>query len=123
MIKCQPIIAVHDVEKSSKWYQELLGCQSMHGGGEFEMLGDERNEVFLCLHKWALDNHPTMANPETPADNGLILYIQVNDLESTWQKAKDLGAKVEVEPHLSVNSHKREFSVRDLDGYYVTVTA
>ena len=28
----QPLIAVLDVEASSRWYQRLLGCQSAHGG-------------------------------------------------------------------------------------------
>ena len=28
----QPLIAVTDVEASSRWYQRLLGCESAHGG-------------------------------------------------------------------------------------------
>jgi hypothetical protein len=28
----QPLIAVTDVEASSRWYQRLLDCQSAHGG-------------------------------------------------------------------------------------------
>jgi hypothetical protein len=30
----QPLIAVTDVEASSRWYQRLLGCKSAHGGAE-----------------------------------------------------------------------------------------
>jgi catechol 2,3-dioxygenase-like lactoylglutathione lyase family enzyme len=32
----QPMIAVTDVEASSRWYQRLLGCESAHGGPEYE---------------------------------------------------------------------------------------
>ena len=32
----QPLIAVSDVENSSRWYQCLLGCASGHGGKEYE---------------------------------------------------------------------------------------
>ncbi len=32
----QPLIAVKDVEASSRWYQRLLGCRSAHGGREYE---------------------------------------------------------------------------------------
>jgi hypothetical protein len=28
----QPLICVRDVEASSRWYQQLLGCRSDHGG-------------------------------------------------------------------------------------------
>jgi catechol 2,3-dioxygenase-like lactoylglutathione lyase family enzyme len=34
----QPLIAVRDVAASSRWYQALLGCESAHGGHEYEML-------------------------------------------------------------------------------------
>ena len=33
-MKPQPLIAVADVEASSRWYQELLGGKSGHGGAE-----------------------------------------------------------------------------------------
>jgi catechol-2,3-dioxygenase len=59
MIKIDPIIAVKDVEASSKWYQSVLGCRSMHGGKEFDILISENDEVLLCLHKWGEHGHPT----------------------------------------------------------------
>ena len=34
----QPLIAVTDVEASSRWYQRLLGCRSAHGGAGYERL-------------------------------------------------------------------------------------
>ena len=34
----QPLIAVHDVEASNRWYQQLFGCQSSHGGPNYEQL-------------------------------------------------------------------------------------
>ena len=34
----QPLIAVRDVEATSRWYQRLLGCESAHGGAEYERL-------------------------------------------------------------------------------------
>jgi len=38
MTKTDPIIAVKDVQASSKWYQAVFGCRSMHGGDEFDIL-------------------------------------------------------------------------------------
>ena len=34
----QPLISVTDVPRSSSWYQELLGCESGHGGDAYERL-------------------------------------------------------------------------------------
>ncbi len=123
MIKNLPIIAVHQVEESSQWYQELLGCKSMHGGPTFEMLADEKGEVFLALHKWSQHEHPTMVNPEITPGNGLILYLKVESLEVVWQQAQKLSAKIESTIHLSENSGREEFCLRDLDGYYLMITS
>lgn len=63
MTKMDPIIAVKDVEASSKWYQSVFGCRSMHGGQEFDILVSKDDEVVICLHKWGEHGHPTMTDP------------------------------------------------------------
>jgi len=47
MTKIDPIIAVKDVEASSKWYQSVFDCRSMHGGKEFNILVSENDEINL----------------------------------------------------------------------------
>lgn len=39
----QPMVVLADVEAGSKWFQDVLGLRSGHGGPEYEMLmdGDE----------------------------------------------------------------------------------
>ncbi|MEM6632634.1 MAG: VOC family protein [Bacteroidota bacterium] len=122
MMKIDPIIAVQDVEASSKWYQSLLGCKSAHGGKEFDMLVDESGEVLFCLHKWGIDEHPAMVDSSITPGNGLILYFRTEALDQKRKNAEILGAKIEAELHLNPNSHNREFSLRDPDGYYITLT-
>ena len=34
----QPLVAVADVEESSLWYRQLFGCESGHGGPDYERL-------------------------------------------------------------------------------------
>jgi len=121
MIRTEPIIGVQNVEKSSNWYQNLLGCKSNHGGDEFEILADQDDTIILCLHKWGEDNHPTLSNPKM-AGNGLILYFRVDNLDEKWENAKSLNAEIEEEPSLNQNSGKKEFAIRDLDGYFLTIT-
>ncbi len=122
MIQLDPIIAVTDVEASSQWYQALLGCKSMHGGSEFDVLADDDGETILCLHTWGAHEHPTMLNSSITPGNGLILYFKTDNLEGIRANAEGLGCAIEEDIHVNENSTKREFSLRDLDGYYLTIT-
>ncbi|MGI9552951.1 MAG: VOC family protein [Aurantibacter sp.] len=122
MIRTEPIIGVKDVEKSSKWYQDLLGCRSNHGGDTFEVLVDKDDTVILCLHKWGEHEHPTLSAPDPKPDNGLILYFRVENLDQIWENAQKLQAEIEAPPNMSNNSGKKEFALRDLDGYYLLIS-
>lgn len=122
MIKSDPIIAVKDVAASSRWYQSLFGCRSMHGGTAFDILVNEKEEVLLCLHPWGAHEHPTMTNQDVPPGNGLILYFRTDGMDRIRRNAASMGATIEEEIHLNPNSTKKEFSLRDPDGYYLTIT-
>ena len=122
MTKIDPIIAVQDVAASSKWYEEIFGCRRNHGGNEFAVLVSENNEVLICLHQWGRHEHPTMANPDIPPGNGLILYFKTDNLNDIRQNVAKANWPVEEDIHLNTNSNKMEFSFRDPDGYYWTIT-
>jgi predicted enzyme related to lactoylglutathione lyase len=122
MTKLDPIIAVKDVEVSSKWYQLLFGCRSLHGGKEFDILADENDEVLICLHKWGAHEHPTMMDMEITPGNGLILYFRTENMNTIRENVEKTGSAVEEEIHLNPNSQRMEFSLRDPDGYYLTIT-
>jgi predicted enzyme related to lactoylglutathione lyase len=123
MTKIDPIIAVKDVVASSKWYQSVFDCRSMHGGHEyFAVLVSESDEILLCLHKWGEHHHPTMINPDITPGNGLILYFRTEDINAVRQNVEEIGGFIEEDIHLNENSRKKEFSLRDPDGYYLTIT-
>ena len=122
MIKTDPIIAVKDVEVSSNWYQTLFDCRRTHGGNEFAVLENENKEVLICLHKWGKHDHPTMKNPKIPPGNGLILYFRTENMKVIRQNVEKLGVPVEEDIHLNPNSTKMEFSLRDPDGYFITIS-
>ena len=122
MTKIDPIIAVKDVEISSKWYQSVFGCQRTHGGNEFAVLVSDNDEVLICLHKWGEHEHPTMQKPNIASGNGLILYFRTDNMHLIRQNIKKLGYPIEEDVHENPNSTKLEFSVYDPDGYYLTIT-
>ncbi len=78
----------------------------------------------LCLHQWGAHKHPTLMSPDdgTPG-NGLLLFFRVDDYEMSLNRARALVARFEEEPHVNPNTQTREFSLRDPDGYYVTISA
>ncbi len=121
-MKIDPIIAVKDVPASSQWYQAAFGWRSMHGGSEFDILVDSEGEVMLCLHLWGAHEHPTMTDARTTPGNGLILYLRTPDMEQLRERVAQAGYTVEADIHLNGNSNRREFSLRDPDGYYLTVS-
>ena len=122
MIKIDPIIAVKDVEASSKWYQQVFGFSKAHGGKEFSVLVSGNEEILLCLHKWGEHHHPTMINPSITPGNGLLLYFRTENMNAIRQNVENIGSIVEEDIHLNPNSLKKEFSLRDPDGYYLTIT-
>ena len=122
MTRLDPIIAVKDVEASSKWYQKIFELRNDHGGDHFSVLVSDDNEIILCLHKWEEHNHPTMTNPAITPGNGLLLYFSTENMLTIYQNAKDAGCVIEEEIHLNSNSLRKEFSFRDPDGYFLTVS-
>ena len=122
MTRLETIIAVNDVTKSSKWYQDLLNLKSNHGGDSFEMLADKNGNVILCLHKWGEHEHPTMKDPNVAVGNGLILYFKISNLNEVWSNAIKLNLDIEQEPHLNENSGQQQFILRDLDSYYLIIS-
>jgi len=92
--KIDPIIAVNNVEASSRWYQSVLGCRSIHGGTDFEILVSDGDEILLCLHKWGEHGHPTMTNPPVTPGNGLILYFRTENINAIRQKVNKWGYRL-----------------------------
>lgn len=122
MTRLDPIIAVKDLEASSNWYQQIFGFRNNHESGHFAVLLSDDGEIMLCLHPWEAHGHPTMMNRDITPGNGLILYFRTDNMNTIRQNAERLGYPVEEDIHLNPNSLRKEFSLRDRDGYYLTIT-
>jgi catechol 2,3-dioxygenase-like lactoylglutathione lyase family enzyme len=125
MKRIWPIIAVRDVQLSSQWYQSLLGSPNNHPGATvFDQILDADGTVLLCLHHWGDHGHPSLmdANDGTPG-NGLLLFFRVDDFDIALRQARLLVSQLEEEPHTNPNTATMEFSLRDPDGYYISINA
>jgi catechol 2,3-dioxygenase-like lactoylglutathione lyase family enzyme len=125
MKRTWPIIGVRDVRKSFKWYQSLFGQpEAAPGHEDWGQIVDADGTVLVCLHQWAAHEHPSLMSPgEGTPGNGLILFFRVDDYEMALKRSHDLVDRLAEEPHLNPNTQTWEFSLRDPDGYYVTISA
>lgn len=119
---CTALIVVRDVAASAKWYQQVVGVTSGHGGDEFEMLMSD-GRMLLMLHHADADEHPALAAPgEGPPGSGVLLYFGVDDVRAVYARAQAAGADLIDEPHENPNARAVEFSLRDPDGYALTIS-
>jgi catechol 2,3-dioxygenase-like lactoylglutathione lyase family enzyme len=119
------IIGVRDVALSFEWYQSLFGQPATRPAHDyFGQLLDSDGTVLLCLHEWGAHEHPSLASPDkgTPG-NGLLLFFRVDDFDSALTRARTLVERFDQDPHRNPNTGTQEFSLRDPDGYYVTISA
>ena len=119
------IIGVRDVRGSVRWYQSLFGQpETSPAHSYFGQILDSDGTVLLCLHEWGAHEHPSLMSPEgaTPG-NGLLLFFRVDDFAVVLARARALVGRLEEEPHINPNTGTEEFSLRDPDGYYVTINA
>ena len=84
----QPLICVNDVEASSRWYCQLLNCQSDHGGPNYERLVAS-GELVLQLHRWEVEHHHgRIGDPDgRPPGNGVLLWFEVDDIDAAIARA------------------------------------
>lgn len=118
------IIGVGDVRSSFAWYQSLLGMDPTQPGHDyFGQIVDTDGTVLLCLHSWGEHEHPTLMSADIAMPgNGLQLFFRVDNYETCLRQALALVDRLAEEPHVNPNTQTREFSLRDPDGYYVTIS-
>ena len=117
------IIGVRDVRSSFAWYQSLLGVPpTVPAHDDFGQIVDADGTVLLCLHEWGAHEHPSLTSPaRAQPGNGLLLFFRVDGFETALTSARALVSRLDEEPHVNRSTGTMEFSLRDPDGYYVTI--
>ncbi len=125
----QPLLAVHDVEATSRWYQQLLGCKSDHGGTEYERLV-HNGQLVMQLHRWDVEHHhgPIGDPAAKPYGNGVLLWFEVDDFHAAVERAKKLNADIFKPTHRNPpdgngGPNHWECWLRDPNGYTVVLAS
>jgi catechol 2,3-dioxygenase-like lactoylglutathione lyase family enzyme len=119
----QPLIAVTDVEASSRWYQRLLGVRSDHGGKEYERLVSD-GVLVLQLHNRIVEHHHgPIGDPAKPYGNGVLLWFEIDDFDAAVARVEELKAEIVMAPYHHAGASQREVWLRDRDGYTVVLSS
>jgi catechol 2,3-dioxygenase-like lactoylglutathione lyase family enzyme len=128
-MRAQPLIAVNDVEASSRWYQRLLGCRSNHEGSAYEQLVSN-GQLVLQLHSFEAEHHHgRIGNPDDkPYGNGVLLWFEVDDFDAVMQRASEIGVDIVIPRHRNPpegdgGPNHWECWMRDPDGYVVVAAS
>ena len=125
-MKTEVMLFVRDVEASSLWYQKLLGARSGHGGREYEMILSPEGTLLFQLHRVEGGEHGStleMDHPDVslPRGTGILLYVQVEDVQLIFQQAKLMQATIDSEPVFIALAGHTECIIKDPDGYSLAI--
>ncbi len=127
-VNAQPILAVHDVRASARWYGRILGSAEPTGSPPSDhdhiyrriYVGDK---LVLQLHAWDEEDHPNLVDAKrAPVGHGVLVWFEVDDYSATAARARAMGADV-IEEKVNPNAHHRELWLRDADGYVVVLAS
>lgn len=125
MTRLWTILGARDVRASYQWYQHLFGFTVDEPAHDyFGMVCDHDGSVLVCIHAWGAHEHPSLTSADVAAPgNGLLLFFRVDDYDDALARARAMDGALTEEPHLNPNTRTMEFSLRDPDGYHVTISA
>jgi predicted enzyme related to lactoylglutathione lyase len=115
------MISVADVPVSSRWYQQVLGVTSGHGGREYEQLL-AGGQLIMQLHEHEIGHHHgTIGDPSRPTGNGVALWFEMASFDDAVSRVRETGAEIVTDVHVNPNAGHREIWLRDPDGYLVVL--
>jgi predicted enzyme related to lactoylglutathione lyase len=126
----QPMLMCRDVEATSRWYQQLLGLVSDHGGPEYERLLSDGELVMQLHHATTEHHHGPVGDPAAPVGNGALVWFgEVGDFDGVVERARALDAPVVRDVHRNPpegggnGPGHRELWITDPEGYTVVVAS
>jgi catechol 2,3-dioxygenase-like lactoylglutathione lyase family enzyme len=121
-MKSEPMIAVRDVEASSRFYQHVLDARSGHGGKEYEQIVRD-GVLLLQLHHRDAHEHPHLADEGVPVGNGVLLWFRTDRFDDVVERARGAGVRILEEPHVNPLAGHHECLLLDPDGYKVAIAS
>ncbi len=110
IVGSDPVLAVHDLERSAAWYRDVLGCEIDDvdpGNWTFCRAGGVTFMLGRC---------PDVPPASELGDHSYIAYLRVDDVAAYHRRALAAGAEV-LKDMRDEPWGMREFGVRSPDGH------
>lgn len=85
----QIAVVTHDTDRATAFYRDVLALRHLFRAGQLSFFDCGGVRLMLTPPEKPEFDHP-----------GSILYFQVADIQSAYQRLKEAGVKFEDEPHL-----------------------
>jgi catechol 2,3-dioxygenase-like lactoylglutathione lyase family enzyme len=115
------MLVSRDVERASRFYVDVVGLESRHGGSEYDQLfhGDE---MVMQLHDFDVeDHHGLLAESDAPLGNGVIVWFEITDFDAAVERVRASEALIVEDVHTNPNAKQQEIWFKDPDGYTVVL--
>ena len=110
ILGADPVLAVHDLDRSATWYRDVLGCEIREV--------DPGNWVFCRSGsvQFMLGHCPDAAPATELGDHSYVAYLRVDDVDAFHERASAVGAEILKSP-TDEPWRMREMALRSLDGH------
>lgn len=108
--RADPVLAVHDLEVSARWYESVLGCErvdAVPGLWVFCRAAGTTFRLGLC---------PDVPPARELGDHSFVAYLHVDDVDAAYERAVAAGADV-ISPPADEPWGMREMALRSPDGH------
>src|SRR3954447_10131089 len=92
LLSSNPVLAVHDLQRSSAWYREVLGC-TIEAVGEDEWSFCHCGDVTIMIGRC-----PDEVEASEIGLHAYIAYLHVDDVDAFHRRALAAGAQIEKAP-------------------------
>jgi predicted enzyme related to lactoylglutathione lyase len=106
------VIAVHDLERSARFYRDVLGF-------EIREVGDPGWRFFVKDRCFIMAGEcPDALSPQELGDHGYFAYLEVDDIDSLHEAMTGKGVTV-IKALRDEPWDMREFGIRTVDGHRI----
>ena len=110
LLASNPVLAVHDLERSAAWYRDVLGCELRDG--------EPGNWTFCRSGQvdFMLGRCPDVVPASELGDHSYVAYLRVDDVDAFHHHALEAGAEI-LKPPTDEPWGMRELGLRSPDGH------
>lgn len=110
VVNSNPVLAVHDLQRSAAWYRDVLGCEVREP--------DPGNWLFCRSGEidFMLGRCPNVVPASALGDHSYVAYLRVDDVEAFHDRAVEAGADI-LKPPTDEPWGMRELGLRSPDGH------